>query len=74
MLLSRRAELFVGRLAQLGFAAALLGEAVTGVGPLAQFGIETGIPLKEAEPLLLFSIIFTLFAAVNEGTGKFVEE
>jgi hypothetical protein len=31
-------ELFVGRVAQLGFAAALVGEAVTGVGPLAQLG------------------------------------
>jgi photosystem II 22kDa protein len=67
-------ELFVGRMAQLGFAAALLGEAVTGLGPLAQLGLETGVPLNEAEPLLLFSIAFTLLAAVNEGTGKFVDE
>ena len=67
-------ELFVGRMARLGFAAALLGEAVTGLGPLGQLGLETGIPLSEAEPLLLFSIAFTLLAAVNEGTGKFVEE
>lgn len=67
-------ELFVGRVAQLGFAAALIGEYVTGKGPLAQLGLETGIPLTEAEPLLLASIIFTLFAAVNEGSGKFVDE
>ena len=67
-------ELFVGRVAQLGFAAALLGEALTGLGPLGQLGLETGIPLNEAEPLLLFSIAFTLFAAINEGSGKFVEE
>jgi photosystem II 22kDa protein len=67
-------ELFVGRMAQLGFAAALLGEALTGLGPLGQLGIETGIPLNEAEPLLLFSIAFTLFAAINEGDGKFVDE
>jgi photosystem II 22kDa protein len=67
-------QLFVGRLAQLGFASALLGEALTGKGPLAQIGLETGIPLNEAEPLLLFSILFTLFAAVNEGRGKFVDE
>ena len=67
-------ELFVGRMAQLGFAAALIGEAVTGKGPLAQLGLETGIPLNEAEPLLLASIVFTLFAAVNEGTGRFVND
>ena len=72
--LTKENELFVGRMAQLGFAAALLGEAVTGLGPLGQLGLETGIPLSEAEPLLLFSIAFTLFAAINEGTGKFVEE
>lgn len=67
-------ELFVGRVAQLGFAAALIGEAVTGKGPLAQIGLETGIPLQETEPLLIASILFTFFAAVNEGTGKFVDE
>ena len=67
-------ELFVGRMAQLGFAAALLGESITGKGPLGQLGLETGIPLSEAEPLLIFSILFTLFAAINEGTGKFVDE
>lgn len=67
-------ELFVGRMAQLGFAAALIGESISGKGPLGQFGLETGIPLNEAEPLLLFSIVFTLFAAINEGRGKFVDE
>eukprot|EP00178_Gracilaria_changii_P023265 TRINITY_DN7058_c0_g1_i2.p1 TRINITY_DN7058_c0_g1~~TRINITY_DN7058_c0_g1_i2.p1 ORF type:complete len:271 (+),score=50.35 TRINITY_DN7058_c0_g1_i2:69-815(+) len=66
-------ELFVGRMAQLGFAFALIGEALTGKGPLGQIGLETGIPLYEAEPLLLFSIVFTLFAAINEGRGKFVD-
>jgi photosystem II 22kDa protein len=59
-------------MAQLGFAFALLGESITGKGPLAQFGLETGIPINEAEPLLLFTIVFTLFAAINEGRGRFV--
>jgi photosystem II 22kDa protein len=67
-------ELFVGRMAQLGFAFALLGEAITGKGPLGQIGLETGIPLNEAEPLLLVSIVFTLFAAINEGTGRFTDD
>lgn len=67
-------ELFVGRMAQLGFAFSLIGEAITGKGALGQFGLETGIPLYETEPLLLAFIVFTLFAAINEGTGKFVEE
>ena len=34
--------------AQLGFLASLIGEKVTGFGPLKQFGIETGIPLGQA--------------------------
>ena len=29
--------------------------------------MQTGIPLREAEPLLLFSILFTLFTAINPG-------
>merc|ERR1719390_539189 len=67
-------ELFVGRMAQLGFAASLIGELYTGDGPLGQLGLETGIPLNEAEPLLLLSIIFTLLAAINPGKGKFVAD
>ncbi|GJT63519.1 hypothetical protein Tco_1007052 [Tanacetum coccineum] len=40
--------------------ASLLGEAVTGKGILQQLNLETGIPIYEAEPLLLFFILFTL--------------
>jgi len=71
---SKANELFVGRVAQLGFAASLIGEAITGKGPLAQFNLETGIPLNETEPLLLFSIVFLALTAINEGSGKFVDE
>jgi len=53
-------ELFVGRVA-----ASLLGEAVTGKGILAQLNLETGIPITEAEPLLLFFILFTLLGAIG---------
>ena len=67
-------ELFTGRVAQLGFAASLIGEAITGKGPLAQFDIETGLPLSETEPLLLAFVVFTLLAAVNEGSGRFESE
>eukprot|EP01023_Acetabularia_acetabulum_P026040 TRINITY_DN247_c1_g1_i1.p1 TRINITY_DN247_c1_g1~~TRINITY_DN247_c1_g1_i1.p1 ORF type:complete len:239 (-),score=50.36 TRINITY_DN247_c1_g1_i1:334-1050(-) len=67
-------ELFVGRVAQLGFAFSLIGEAITGKGPLAQFDIETGLPLADTEPLLLVFIAFTLFAAINEGSGRFTDE
>lgn len=64
-------ELFVGRMAQLGFAASLIGETLTGKGALAQFDIETGISLRDTEAGLLVFIAFFLFAAINPGTGKF---
>jgi len=67
-------ELFVGRVAQLGFAASLIGEAITGLGPLAQFGLETGIPLSETEPLLLALIALFATLAINEGSGSFEKE
>ncbi|CAI5478553.1 unnamed protein product [Closterium sp. Yama58-4] len=67
-------ELFVGRMAQLGFAASLIGEVVTGKGALAQLNIETGLPIWELEPLLLASIAFFFVAAINPGTGKFIND
>jgi len=67
-------ELFVGRVAMLGMAASLVGEAITGQGPLAQFDFETGIPLQDTDSLLAASIIFFLFTAINPGSGKFVDE
>ncbi|GJP29483.1 hypothetical protein CLOM_g16751 [Closterium sp. NIES-68] len=67
-------ELFVGRMAQLGFAASLIGEVVTGRGALAQLNIETGLPVWEVEPLLLASIAFFFIAAINPGTGKFIND
>ncbi|KAG5250868.1 hypothetical protein OIU76_007145 [Salix suchowensis] len=67
-------ELFVGRLAQLGIAFSLIGEIITGKGALAQLNIETGIPVNEIEPLVLFNVVFFFIAALNPGTGKFVTD
>ncbi|XP_047327304.1 photosystem II 22 kDa protein, chloroplastic [Impatiens glandulifera] len=67
-------ELFVGRLAQLGFAFSLIGEIITGKGALAQLNIETGVPINEIEPLVLFNVIFFFIAAINPGTGKFISD
>ncbi|KAK9270828.1 hypothetical protein L1049_026414 [Liquidambar formosana] len=67
-------ELFVGRLAQLGIAFSLIGEIITGKGALAQLNIETGIPISDIEPLVLFNVVFFFFAALNPGTGKFVTD
>jgi len=67
-------ELFVGRLAQLGIAFSLIGEIITGKGALAQLNIETGLPIGEIEPLVLFNVAFFFFAALNPGTGKFITD
>ncbi|KAK3427605.1 hypothetical protein EUGRSUZ_F03789 [Eucalyptus grandis] len=67
-------ELFVGRVAMIGFAASLLGEAITGKGILAQLNLETGVPISEIEPLVLFNVLFFFIAALNPGTGKFLTD
>lgn len=56
--------------------ASLLGEAITGQGILNQINIETGIPISEAEPLLLFFIAFTVLGAIGGlgDRGQFVDE
>merc|ERR1712060_201945 len=71
---SKANELFVGRMAMLGFAAAILGEVLTGKGALAQFDLETGLPLFDTEPLVLGLIAFNLFAAFAPGKGKFIPD
>lgn len=71
---TKQNELFVGRVAQLGFAASLIGETLTGKGPLAQFDMETGISLRDTEFGLILFIAFFFFTAINQGSGKFVDE
>jgi photosystem II protein len=67
-------ELFVGRLAQLGFSAELIGEALTGKGPLSQLNMETGIPIMDAEYGILALIVFMIFSSVNPGSGRFIDD
>uniref|UniRef100_A0A804NA94 Photosystem II 22 kDa protein, chloroplastic n=1 Tax=Zea mays TaxID=4577 RepID=A0A804NA94_MAIZE len=65
-------ELFVGRMAQLGVAFSIIGEIITGKGALAQLNIETGVPINEIEPLVIFNVLFFFIAAINPGNGRFI--
>ncbi|MQM20973.1 hypothetical protein Taro_054003, partial [Colocasia esculenta] len=67
-------ELFVGRLEQLGIAFSIIGEIITGKEALAQLNIETGVPISDIEPLVLFNVAFFFIAALNPSTGKFVTD
>eukprot|EP00878_Enallax_costatus_P015084 GHUV01015795.1.p1 GENE.GHUV01015795.1~~GHUV01015795.1.p1 ORF type:complete len:188 (+),score=63.76 GHUV01015795.1:158-721(+) len=63
-------ELFAGRMAQLGFAASLIGELVTGLGPLGQFSAESGIPVQNIQFGLGIWAAFMACTAVDKLTGK----
>jgi len=57
-------ELFIGRLAALGFIGTAVVEGLTGAGPLAQIGFETGASVGFEEELLGASVLFFLWSAV----------
>jgi len=69
--MTKERELLVGRVAQIGLACSLLGEVITGYGPLAQLDLESGVDLLDANPfVVIFSLSLVLIAG-SEGTGKF---
>jgi photosystem II protein len=77
---TRRNEVFVGRVAMLGFASAIIGEQLTnGKGPLAQIGLGIGQPLNTelaGAGLFLWIGVFAV-AAIGYGTtddAKFLGE
>lgn len=51
-------ELFIGRLAMIGFAGTTLVEAFTGLGPLKQLGVETGLGLNIEEDVIFGTAAF----------------
>lgn len=63
-------ELFVGRLAQIGFASALVFEQIYGQGPLTYFDMKTGIPVTDTEFIIFSSIVFSLFGAIGATSKK----
>ena len=52
----------------------LSGEAYSGKGALAQFDLETGLPLYETEPLILAFIAGIFLLSILPASGRFVEE
>ncbi|KAK3232701.1 hypothetical protein CYMTET_56959 [Cymbomonas tetramitiformis] len=71
--LTKERELFFGRLAQLGFGSSLIGEVITGCGPLGQLNLESQLPLEQVEPFALILCVFLFLASFSRGTGDFEE-
>jgi len=70
---TRRREVFVGRLAMVGFASALIGELTTGRGPLGQLQLEVGLPPLGAELLVFGTIAYSLIGGLRPGSPTFSE-
>jgi len=66
---TKKNELFVGRWAMVGFAAALIGEKLTGKGPVGQLGLPFDLPVNPvyAGVGLAVWVGFFLIAAVGFG-------
>ncbi|KAL3145684.1 hypothetical protein ABBQ32_003219 [Trebouxia sp. C0010 RCD-2024] len=62
---TRRREVFVGRLAMVGFVSAVLGELFTGRGVLGQVGLYTGLSRPAVQALVVGIVSFNYLAAVN---------
>ena len=67
-------ELFIGRIAMLAFLFTTGIEAATGLGPLAQLGVETGLPTGLEEEAIAASAAFFLVASVVPSLIGFSEK
>ncbi|GAB4823366.1 hypothetical protein N2152v2_010412 [Parachlorella kessleri] len=71
---TRGREHIVGRVAMAGFAANLLGEAVTGLGPISQIHAETGLPTIVIYALFLGFIGWFGIGGVSPDSPTWSEE
>jgi hypothetical protein len=65
---TRRRERITGRLAGLGLASGLIGEVLSGRGPISQLHFETGLPEGLLWVGLVFLVSVNLFGAALPGT------
>lgn len=61
-------------MAMIGWALSLLGEVITGLGPLAQLGVETGVPIYDIEGAIVAIAGLNVLAAISPVSGRFVDE
>eukprot|EP00879_Flechtneria_rotunda_P023443 GHRR01024796.1.p1 GENE.GHRR01024796.1~~GHRR01024796.1.p1 ORF type:complete len:272 (+),score=62.74 GHRR01024796.1:646-1461(+) len=72
---TRNNEVFVGRLAMVGFAASVVGEALSGgAGPLAQLGYDFGLPQYQVGLSLAGLVGFNAIAACLPNSATFKPE
>ncbi|PSC74116.1 hypothetical protein C2E20_2633 [Micractinium conductrix] len=68
---TRRREHVVGRVAALGFAFGLMGELLTGVGPITQLHYETGLSFRVIYTALLVLAGFGLVGGLRPGSPTY---
>jgi photosystem II 22kDa protein len=65
------AELFVGRWAMIGFAASIIGEKLTGKGPVGQLGLPLDLPVSPVNVGFGLAIWVGFFLAAAIGFGNY---
>ncbi|KAL4424216.1 hypothetical protein ABPG75_001517 [Micractinium tetrahymenae] len=68
---TRRREHYVGRVAAIGFGMSLIGELLTGIGPITQLHYETGLSQKALYIAVLGLAAFGLIGALRPGAPTF---
>jgi photosystem II 22kDa protein len=71
--ISKAQALTIGKGCQLFFSLSLLGEMISGYGPLNNLGFEVGVHIHDENALVVAAVVALLYAAASEGTGRFVE-
>ncbi|KAK9823550.1 hypothetical protein WJX72_003663 [[Myrmecia] bisecta] len=71
---TRRREVFVGRTAMGGFLAAVVGELLTGKGPIGQLSLETSLSPTVLNWLVIALVGFNFVTALFPGSPTFSEE
>jgi photosystem II protein len=68
---TRRREHLIGRLAALGFSFGLVGELLTGRGPISQLHMETGLPFGVLYAVIIGLVGYSAYGALRPGSPTY---